>query len=1360
MTLSRRDFCAGALLTGAAAFPLSARGRQRFPLAQGRQPIQVEGFHLALENVLDHPFYAWPETLLCYPVAASSTTNFQGQSLVESDSGRQIPFQLIESDGKPYLCFLSELPAGKARHFRLAPGKSTPPVQAVRERVEGNSIVLDSGKVQVRIPASQPIQGQAPGPIQQMSRGGAWCGSSHLSFSNTSITRLETAATIRGPLLTEYRITYFTAGGGKYVATVSCVAGYDFVRFSEDMEGLPESERGEFAFSWTGCRFTHRQAPNSPFAFPAKVDGNHRYDDYPWEEIGDPLMSTHIGMLSAMNEDGEWSVSLGIYQPWPAFTVVTSANFWDRRSQDAVGIFIDRPELWNDHEYAIWHSDAKLAVRFSYRDETLTWKWPIAPGTRSTCLTFYDHAKDVEQMNHLEELSQGVVWTDGYTYKTQLFPTSHILYLQNMYGTLNLNQVKDWVLTYPENGRVANTLYKVTQSKSAAEADREFAGSEYTNQLPLSGTRQNDGYGPVSSRQILDRWIVEASQLYGSMNERQRKRVTAVLLLMAYIHAGEAYMPMVQMLSGHPNFLADVKSLPAAMGCLYAEHPQAAAWSGEFDKYLELNTRYHTRPAVAAWETAGGRWTENIGTYVWGFIRPTVRAAYLLQLADGKQHLADVQMLPIAEWLLNALSAPFAGEAEATIRSMDMHEMHTWGMVLPGSAPRRVYPPIGAHSERRNPPRELWYLGNSLRNFAPLVAEYLMWAARPDDDAIEIHVKPDFPWQVMYDQPENRGTNPHLRTCKYTGYGVVLRAAVDTPQEISIHLQQIDDGPNYRWGVAAEGGCGVVYFFANGKGYSHNGPEDQGDRSAQDTDFCTNFGAWRPMQLPIADQSAVAQELFSHHDGGASGTFRAIGQNVLSQAVYDLEIAQFAELLSRQGEEAYSWPEYISRSVLLAGCEYFLLYDRLYNQVITHRFSWFIRKDDVFPVLMPLRGRGANIVQSATQFTEVETEKTKGRWYDGAGDSLMLVTHRSDLTIEPCSYGCRVRTEGIEDITICSAEPVTVEESGLHFNGTIGILRKRTAATELALIRGTKIGVERLTIDVIEGTVGVAAKVDGSGAGRPGTVRGRYHAVGNASFAISTEGNDIGGRIYVDGLEVKAEKGATSMRIACEPGLHMWEWSNGLPMPMTPVIQRTEYLAGAVRVVVAAAAGAASYGLQWSSDNGATWRDSDSSYSSPLLVFRHPQPAKKYHVRVFAANAEHRSAPGAEYPVYPAQQPPPAPDGLRLEATHQGLVVSWGEVLGATGYRVYATHEADTKPQLVYSGLQRQCTLSFVDKTVRVTVAAISGLGEGAVCPPCTFPDPFDFAVNETADHRFRRSITAEDDTLHPNDSLSRYYPE
>ena len=86
-----------------------------------------------------------------------------------------------------------------------------------------------------------------------------------------------------------------------------------------------------------------------------------------------------------------------------------------------------------------------------------------------------------------------------------------------------------------------------------------------------------------------------------------------------------------------------------------------------------------------------------------------------------------------------------------------------------------------------------------------------MWASRPTDQDAETAPGNAPPWDdIMYRAPENRGTNPHLRSRKHTGYGIVLRAAVDTPQELSVHLQQIDSGPNYRWGWAAEGGCGVL----------------------------------------------------------------------------------------------------------------------------------------------------------------------------------------------------------------------------------------------------------------------------------------------------------------------------------------------------------------------------------------------------------------------------------------------------------------------------------------------------------------------------------------------------------------------
>ena len=91
------------------------------------------------------------------------------------------------------------------------------------------------------------------------------------------------------------------------------------------------------------------------------------------------------------------------------------------------------------------------------------------------------------------------------------------------------------------------------------------------------------------------------------------------------------------------------------------------------------------------------------------------------------------------------------------------------------------------------------------------------------------------------------------------GIWITLRAAVDTAEEMSIHLQQIDEGPNYRWGVAGEGGNGVLYYYANGKSYSHNGREDVGDRAAHDTDFCSNFAVWK------------------------NGQFRSVGRNVLER---------------------------------------------------------------------------------------------------------------------------------------------------------------------------------------------------------------------------------------------------------------------------------------------------------------------------------------------------------------------------------------------------------------------------------------------------------------------------------------------
>jgi len=145
--------------------------------------------------------------------------------------------------------------------------------------------------------------------------------------------------------------------------------------------------------------------------------------------------------------------------------------------------------------------------------------------------------------------------------------------------------------------------------------------------------------------------------------------------------------------------------------------------------------------------------------------------------------------------------------------------------------------------------------------------------SRPTDQDAETAPGNAPPWDdIMYRAPENRGTNPHLRSRKHTGYGIVLRAAVDTPQELSVHLQQIDSGPNYRWDGQPRVGAACSISLPRARLTASNASEDVGDRRDQDTDFCTTFGVYK-------DQH-----------------FRSIGQNVLSRPFYNLGCGQFARL--------------------------------------------------------------------------------------------------------------------------------------------------------------------------------------------------------------------------------------------------------------------------------------------------------------------------------------------------------------------------------------------------------------------------------------------------------------------------------
>ena len=122
-----------------------------------------------------------------------------------------------------------------------------------------------------------------------------------------------------------------------------------------------------------------------------------------------------------------------------------------------------------------------------------------------------------------------------------------------------------------------------------------------------------------------------------------------------------------------------------------------------------------------------------------------------------------------------------------------------------------------------------------------------------------------------------------------------------------------------------------------------------------------------------------------------NGTFCNIGMNELVAPLYDLEIAQMAEVRSAEGKDSFAWPEYVSRSILLVGTDYFLIYDQTgTNWRAFNRFSWFTRKEDEFPKIVFMDK------VRPEYWTTAGTAKSKGFYRDGVGSLLTLVTHKKE----------------------------------------------------------------------------------------------------------------------------------------------------------------------------------------------------------------------------------------------------------------------------------------------------------------------------------------------------------------------------
>lgn len=1255
------------ILTYAAVAPLVAAGADTSTNNTAPPPlVKTMGTSGSLRfeftDRIKLPQYKWPRTLLEYPVRFEGNLSPEQLRLTDLSTGKEVPFQLssVKLDNgnlrTAVVSFFSDLPSGGKFRFELtkAPHGTFSPEAKVQK--EEGSLVLDAGKLAVRIPSSidAPVPGgKIPGPVMSLRQKGAWIGESVIKSPSRKIVSLKTEILDEGPLFAKARITYTFESGASYTALVRAISGYDFIELQEEMKGLRKEDGVVVEDTWSG--------------FHADRHGK--------VALGKPKVNTFRG------EDPAFDGPTRIENPEKELLLrleITPANggggrqeisFTDEKAGRELGFFIQDVGKWNDREYAIWVSHDTLFPVMRVAGGTLYWDWPLADGTRATGLALYgtgERPKVAQGQPTPEPVTPG----QGESIEVPDEKAPAIGYLRHLYGDTSLNRVKDWILEYPENAR--KPVLQMGGGRS-----KDVTGFEKTITMSSLKNAPAGEYGAVSMRDLYGSVFPDFLKFRDTLSKEQRESADALLLFCAYYMSGESCGPMRTMLGGHPNFMSDMKFPLIAVSAMFPDHPMAPVWRDQYEKFLELAARFNTRPPVPAWETKGGRWTESLATYNWAFLHPALLGNSLGVQSDSRNRMANPWFAMHGDYLLNTVTAPVSLDAARASWPSNTE-------LTPENGFQRIHPPQGAHSGKRGNASNMREFAGFMDRYDPLLAEHLRWAAQmpaQTEAATAKHPAVSPAPEVAIKPLQNPGTNPHLRSSKYTGYGIVMRAAVGTPDEISVYLQQVDKGPNYRWGYANQNGSGDIYYYAGGKSYSGHGFEDTGDRHGDDAMYSCNTGVYK-----------------DYH-------YKCIGMNGLVRPFYDLGSAQFAELVPEEGPAAYSWPEYRSRSVLLAGSDYIVVYDAIDGWSGT-RFVWTSNGvHDEMPNIIPIKGGDQNVVDLSSRLKN----GSKGTMWDvwkGGRSRMTIVSHKPEVQLIRSKKGedvpyVHLKTPSGEDWVFQNDEwqdpEIDYSGGGMSFKGRAGIIRRHEGGLqELALFHGKNIGFAGLTASVDNPELGVGLLY-----AKPTALKGKSFGREGGTLSLSfAEPLPANSGFFIDGVRATttASPGGKELSVKLPPGEHRIQLCQGDAEPMRPVMLRTINGKGGAKVIFSEVSGAAKYRVELCRDSGATWQ--------PVAITEKGEAeisglanGTKVHVRAVALSpAGVQSEPADEYPIYISDTPPPSPDGLRADISTGTPVLNWGEVLGVGEYHLYRREKGVGTFKEIFHGSAR----SFEDKETKV----------------------------------------------------------
>lgn len=850
------------------------------------------------------------------------------------------------------------------------------------------------------------------------------------------------------------------------------------------------------------------------------------------------------------------------------------------------------------------------------------------------------------------------------------------------YSVASLNKVKDYVLEWEDDRAEYPRYYRVARDTKWGGFYAEHTGKpcpeDMMDILDRDATifTRPEEIAPVSCRAYRSSWAQTFDLTARELSDEQFRRVRAAMALVCYTLSDENWYPTENLLAGHPNFLTDVAGTVAVFACLLGEkHPMYKKWLAWYEKVLARNFKYHVRPAVKKWGARGGRWTENIGAYMMCMLQCVVYDCYMIYRLSG----GEMPML-----------YPHIREFIRFLVDMQMPE---------NGAGRRLYAPHGSHACTGAYGGKFGHgfmlamleLADMLQNYEPLLAEYLRHNFRNRED-YEAVISSSGIYGETYRRwaKYGEGTSPKLETCKFTGLGFMLRDRAGTDGEMAVFLQQIDEGPNYRWGRAAQGGCGELYYYAARRNYTDHAPEDVGDENRGDVQSCTNFGV-----------------LVGHE-------YKSVGRNELTEPLMDLGFAKYARV--NAGE--YSSPYYKYRSVLMVENRYIAVYDAVGDARQHGMFTWAQREGGDFPVIANLRpGMGGVLSQSGAPVDcageyRSKYPQSKVMRFAGQGDFFTVVTHLRNYHDERLLYSIEKREYGAELIfpqgserVFDDAARIRTEEKDFAFDGYVGYMAERAFEKRVALFDGARIRLKDLAIE-IPFEKGVRRAMSAVLAEE---VSGRAFFESEGTAAVFVREKD-GAKVFVDGAPVPFRYESGAYKFDMPQGEHSYNIGMCADVAV-PVIDRIVAGKDYFTVKWDQTAGAKGYEIFVSDDGEYTYERAGecAAQAGENFFTKSGLKAGKYYVRVRGVSGEKRGEYSHAYPVYVAEDLPHCPEGLRVVKNGNGFTASWGEVLGCDIYRLY--REEKGKAELIYEGRARSFELKEAGEYF---VTGVNGNGESA----------------------------------------------